>query len=251
MVESRTQGALGDRQSKGDLKPCLSAKTEKFYDVIKKKLTIQLEHLHSFSSLIPTNKPHTPRGLELLDILRFNLVPMPMPLPSNVPVPIQPPKLALLRVGLKDGRSKTKTHGTAHVGLGYFGHETDDRVRRVGNELGRVGLLETANVSGPFDDGDLETEADTEVWDVLLTRPLGSGNHALGTSKTETTGDNNTPVSLRQLVSIKTGRIHDLPGGANGLPGVMEFDGVLSLHSKLQVGRVNPLGLSQHVVYIK
>lgn len=203
MVESRIRGGLGDRQSRDDLRPYLSAKAQKVYDETEKRHTIQLKHLHSLPPFVFTDKPHTPRGLELLYILRLNLVPVPMPLPCNAPVPIQPPKLALLCVRLKDGRPETETHRTAHMGLGDLRHETNDRVGTVWDELGRVGLLETADVSSPFDNGNLETETDTEIGDVLLTGPLGGSDHTLGTSKTETTRDDNTSVSLRQLILIK------------------------------------------------
>jgi hypothetical protein len=63
--------------------------------------------------------------------------------------------------------------------------------------------LETTDVSCPFNDGDLETKTYTQVWDFLFSSPLGSRDHTLGTSQSETTGNDDTPgISFRLLNSV-------------------------------------------------
>lgn len=53
--------------------------------------------------------------------------------------------------------------------------------------------VEATDVTSPLDDSDLETEADTQEGDLLLTGPLDSRNHALRTADTETTWHDDTP----------------------------------------------------------
>jgi len=146
-------------------------------------------------------------------------------LPSDGLATIQPAELGLLSLRLEDGGAETKTHGSTHVGLGDLGHETDDRVGSGTGELSGVGVGKTANVAGPLDNGDLETETDTEEGDLLLTGPLDSGNHTLSATDTETAGDD------------------DALGRADSAPSVVVANGVVGLHLGLEVTRVDPLKL--------
>jgi hypothetical protein len=109
------------------------------------------------------------------------------------------------------------------MGLGDFRHEDDDRVRRLRSEFGGMGVLESAHVPSPFDDGDLEPEADTEEGHLFLSGPLDGGDHTLGPSMSEPTGDD------------------DPLGATDGPPGVVVLDRVRGLGLGLEVGRVDPL----------
>ena len=46
-----------------------------------------------------------------------------------------------LRAGLKPARPEPEPHRAAHVDALLVGHQVDDRVRRVGVDLGRVGAV--------------------------------------------------------------------------------------------------------------
>jgi hypothetical protein len=91
--------------------------------------------------------------------------------------------------------------------------------------LGRAMLtLEATNVSCPFDDGNLETKTDTQVWDFLFSSPFGSRDHTLGTSQSETTGNNDTPeISLYLLQRMHMNSL----GGTKCSPGIVVSDWVL------------------------
>jgi hypothetical protein len=109
------------------------------------------------------------------------------------------------------------------MGLGDFRHEDDDRVRRLGCEFGGMGVVQATHVPSPFDDGDLEPEADTEEGHLFLSSPLDGGDHTLGPSMSEPTGDD------------------DPLGATDGSPGVVVLDRVRGLCLGLEVGRVDPL----------
>ena len=66
-------------------------------------------------------------------------------------------------------RVGAQAHRAADVGdFLLLGQEVDDRVRRLGIELGRVGAVEAGDVAGELDDRDLHAEADAEERDALL-----------------------------------------------------------------------------------
>ena len=185
--------------------------------------TVHLQDLHPLAPLVLADEPH-PTGLfQPLDVLRPNLVPMPVSFPNSLLPAVQLPQLALLRTRFEQGRSEAEPHGPSQMGLGDFGHEDDDRVRRLGCEFGGMGVLQAAHVPSPFDDGDLEPEADTQEGHLLLPRPLDGGDHTLGPSMSESTGDD------------------DPLGATDGPPGVVVLDRVRGLGLGLEVGRVDPL----------
>lgn len=164
--------------------------------MIEARLTLDLEDLHSLSTLVSSDKLESSLLavglLEPLDHLGVDLVSVTVPLPHGSLPAIQPSDLCVLGRGLKDGRTQTQSHGPSKVRLGDLGHE-DDRGRGAArDELGRVGVLDATDVSGPLDDGDLHPEADSEVRDLVLSRPLASDDHTLRTSHSETSRDQDT-----------------------------------------------------------
>ena len=68
-----------------------------------------------------------------------------------------------------DGFTGAETHGGAHVGDALlFFLQTDDGMSGFFVEFGRVGFGEAADVSRVFDGGNLHTEADSEVGDLVF-----------------------------------------------------------------------------------
>jgi hypothetical protein len=103
--------------------------------------------------------------------------------------------------------------------------------------------LEAHNIPRKLDDSDLETKADTEVGNLLLTSPLGRRNHTLRTAKTETTGNEDTAMRREGSVSSRWCGIkeeRDSLGSANGLPSGVELLRPFVLSLSLKIRRLNP-----------
>src|SRR6266542_4881652 len=60
-----------------------------------------------------------------------------------------------------------------------FGNERDDRMRRIGIELGAVGVGKACHVARKFDHRELHAETDTEIWNAVLAREANRGDLAL------------------------------------------------------------------------
>ena len=116
MDEWKTRGALADRRRMGDLKDNAIQSADESRR-LSAEPTFHLKDLHSFPTLILSDKPELARSLQTLDILRVDLVSMPVPLPDGVLSPIQPSDLELLRSLVKDRRTKTETHSSAEMGF--------------------------------------------------------------------------------------------------------------------------------------
>src|SRR5690606_28125399 len=69
------------------------------------------------------------------------------------------------------------------------GHEIDDGVRRVGDELGGVRAVHAADVSGELDDRALHAEADPEERDLALSRVAGGLDLSFRAAIAEATRD--------------------------------------------------------------
>lgn len=102
--------------------------------------------------------------------------------------------------------------------------------------------LQTADVASPLDNSNLETEADTKEWNLLLTRPLDSRNHSLRTTDAETARNDDAPCRQSRADNA-TGEQNSL-GRAQRAPGAVVANGVVGLHLRLKVGRVHPLDVS-------
>ena len=77
--------------------------------------------------------------------------------------------LARPRALVELDRVGTEAHRAAHVGdLLLLGKQVDDRERRLGIELGRVGAGHAGDVASELGDGDLHAEADAEIGDPVL-----------------------------------------------------------------------------------
>lgn len=188
-------------------------------DVVR--VVLDLDNLHALTGVILADEDEA-RLLELLDVIGVDLVTVTVTLLDGGGLAVESAELAELRTGLKVSRTGAETHGTTELLLGTLRHEDDDAVLGVGVKLLRGGILELAEVAGSLDDGNLHTKADTEEGGLLLTSPLGSTDHALGTTVTEAARDENAL------------------GDANIVPSLVVLGGILLLGLLLEVLRVNP-----------
>src|SRR3990170_3156559 len=136
---------------------------------------------HHLAQLLGLGEPGNaqPFFLQPAKVLVVRLVAMPVALVDDV-LAVDPACLA----ARLEGRSLCpKTHGAAQVGLlGAaldaavavlpLGDEGDDRMRRVGVELGRIGPRKADHVAGEFDHGELHAKANAQVRHPVLARVL-------------------------------------------------------------------------------
>src|SRR3954470_809741 len=102
---------------------------------------------------------------------------------------------------------RPQTHGAAEIAVGTsslgfvafdpFGHQPNDRVRRW-PELGRIGILNSAQVAGGFDYGHLHAKADSKVRHMALTGELRGADFALGTPLAKAAWNKNAVDMLEQ-----------------------------------------------------
>src|SRR5262245_64969890 len=95
---------------------------------------------------------------------------------------------------LEHGRIGAEPHGAAEiavdaallqlVALHPFGHQPDHRLGR-GAELGRVGLLDAAEIARRLDHGHLHAEANPEIGHLPLARELRGEDLAFGAALAE------------------------------------------------------------------
>lgn len=94
--------------------------------------------------------------------------------------------------------------GGKHAGLGTEPHcaafavdgflafeEADDGVASIGGEFGAVGVGESEDIAGEFDDGALHSEADAEEGDLMFAGELDGLDFAFDTAHTEAAGNEN------------------------------------------------------------
>jgi hypothetical protein len=83
-----------------------------------------------------------------------------------------------------------------------LGDERDDRVLRVGIELGGVGALEIALVARDLDRRDLHAEADAQVRHLVLARELHRRDLALDAALAEAAGTSTASMSFSGPVPL-------------------------------------------------
>ncbi len=116
------------------------------------------------------------------------------------------------------------------------GQQVDDRVRRLGVELGRVGALHVADVAGVVDDRHLHAEADAEERHLLLAGVATGRDLALDPALAEAAGDEDAVGILeRGGVEVLGADQVDLDVDAVVVAAVLErldhrLVGVLELH---------------------
>lgn len=184
-------------------------------------VVLDLDNLHTLARVVLADEDEA-RLLELVDVIGVDLITVTVTLLDGCGLAVESTELAELGTGLEMSSTGAETHGATKLLLGTLGHEDDDAVLGVGVELLGSGILEVAEVAGGLDDGNLHTKADTEEGGLLLTSPLGSANHTLGTTVTEAARDENTL------------------GDANVVPSLVVLGGILLLGLLLEVLRINP-----------
>jgi hypothetical protein len=96
------------------------------------------------------------------------------------------------------------------------------RAKEGGDDCFFFRTFEVENVPRKLDDGDLESETDSEVRDLFLSCPFRRGDHSLGTPQSESTWN------------------EDSVRGADGLPRGVELLRTFLLSFRFEVGRFDP-----------
>lgn len=185
-------------------------------------MALQLQNLHPLAGVVAPHELHAV-ALQLSDILGVDFVTVTMALKGNGLAQIQLTDGAGFGSLLEQSGALTKTHGAPHVGPGDLRHKNDERRGGRFVELGRLGVGDSNHVTGKLNSSNLKSKANSQEGDLVFTGPLGSGNLSLDSSGAEAAGHQNTV------------------GRADGLPGVMEFDGIDGLHFGFEISSFNPL----------
>ncbi len=101
--------------------------------------------------------------------------------------------------------------------------------------------LQITDIPRPLDNGDLKSQADPKERDFLFPSPFDSSDHALGTALSEPARYDNAPTCYQPLSQLKSG---DRLRRAYRPPGIVIPHRIAGLSLWLQIGRINPLGLS-------
>ena len=130
--------------------------------------------------------------------------------------------LAVVFVSLTLGREHTGVFAKAHRAslCGYallLGHEIDNKMLRIGGELGRVCILPAENMARKFYDRDLKSEANAEVRNVVFACIFCRKYHSLNTAVSEAAGNENTAaiseygrdIILHKLLGIDPLYLHN------------------------------------------
>lgn len=184
-------------------------------------VVLKLDNLHTLSLVVLSNKVQSSLA-QLLDVLGVNLVSVTVTLEDLSGLSVKLADLGPLRTRLEDGRADSETHGSSEVGGGSFRHEDDDGVGGLCGNLNRVCVLQSTDVTGVLNNRNLHSQANSQVGNVVLSGPLGSRNHTLSTTSSESSRDQNTL------------------GGTNIVPGLVKLGGVGSVGGRLQSLGLNP-----------
>ena len=160
----------------------------------KPGVVFQLDDLHTNTSLVLADEGEA-LCLELVDVVGVDFVAVSVALVDALVLKaVERTQLRPLGVGLPHGRPQAEAHGTTDDTSVVLWHGDDDAVLITAVEFKgcRLRQRDVAHRASELDNGDLHTKADTKVGSLVLTGPLGSGDHSLGASCTEATGDQDT-----------------------------------------------------------
>lgn len=148
-------------------------------------VVLEFNNLHTLARVVLADKGQTSL-LELVDKFGVNLVTMAVSLPDLLLVSVQLPQTGPLGAGLEVGGPLPEAHGASHLGLVDLRHVDDGRMLAVLVELVTTSTSQPAHIAGVLNHRHLHTQANTEVRNIVRTGPLGSLDHTLGTTLTET-----------------------------------------------------------------
>lgn len=140
-------------------------------------------------------------SLEGRDHLGVDFVSMTMSFPADFSTAVKCSNLGPFLCGWvvrEDRRPQTQTHSSSQVSLGHLGHEDDSWVLTVFYEFRRVGVLDSTDVSCKFNDGNLESQADSQVRHTIFSCPLSGNDHAFSSSYTKPTRNNNSLCAAKR-----------------------------------------------------
>ena len=189
----------------------------------------ELGHLHSVALLVFADEIERrlrATALRLNDAghVRIDFIAVTMALPNRRLTAIELADLAPCGTVVgKEGGTQTETHRTSHMCAADFRHVYNHGVLALWVQLRRGSLLAATHMPREFDHGELETEADTQEWDLLLARPAHGQNHALCATLSKATGHNDTTRRAQML------------------PCLVVPDGILVLGMRFKVTRLDPL----------
>ena len=152
-----------------------------------------------------------------------------------------------------------EAHGAALVRYGLLlGHDMHDGIRRLGHQLGGIGVVDAQHAAGPVDDHHLESEAEAEVGHLVLAGVAHGVNHPLDAAGAEATGHDDAACVPQQVVGampLDVFGVHPLQlhvagvaeaGVAQGLPDGEVGVGVLDVLAHQGDGQP-VLGLVHHL----
>lgn len=184
-------------------------------------VVLQLDDLHTLALIILSNKVQSTLG-QTINVLWVNLVSVTVTLVDLLSLSVKRAELRPLGSRLELCRAEAETHGSSHGGLVNLWHEHDDWVLSLLVQLCRGSSLHGADVASELDNSDLHTEADTQVWSLVLTCVLRSLDHTLSTTVSETTWNQNSV------------------GSADLGPCLVELSWAGGLRLVLEVGGIDP-----------
>jgi hypothetical protein len=186
----------------------------------------ELHNLHALAEVVLADKVETRLG-QSVDVLRVDLISVAVTLQDLASLTVKLADLGPFASGLEDSGAESQPHGTSEVGLGALRHEDDDGFRSFGRDLDGMGVLESADVASVFDNGNLHSQANSQVRRLVLSGPFRGRNHSLCASRSESTGN------------------QDSVGRANVVPRLVEFRRVEAVH-----GWLKGFGLDPHEVQL-
>ena len=128
-------------------------------------VAIELHDLHALALGVPSHELQ-PGFLQGFDHVRIDLVAVAVALVDLHGAAVE--SVGFAAGVLQQGRAAAEAHRRAHVGGAAFGHEDDHRVGGLLVELGAVRPLHPQHVAGELDHGDLHSEADPEIRNLVL-----------------------------------------------------------------------------------
>lgn len=186
---------------------------------------------------------------ELLSVGGIKFVTMAVSFMDGVGFPIEGMGL---RVWFKSGFTRAKSHGPPQVGDSFlFFLKANDGVGALRGELSGAGAFEPADIAGEFDGGDLHTEANAKIGDLILPGISCSADFSFDAPVPESSGNENTIKAgeelfiliILEIFSVDPEDIDPCPvrcsgdceGLIDGFVSILEFD-IFSDHSDGDVG---------------
>ena len=101
-----------------------------------------------------------------------------------------------------------QTHGRTHlIHIPLFGHQVNDRIRRIRIQFAGMCAYHAGQMSGVFHHGHLHPQADAEQGHLLFSGPADGVEHAVDTAGAKAAGDDNAVDSAQHFCHVPFGDI--------------------------------------------